>query len=189
MKITKSELIYIGQVILTWTFVNIAVNMLGLWFSKLLNAVEFTYLESITNEFVKPILIQSFLFGFCLLLGYQFLKDKKKAIYVFTILQIIVFHIILFLSIKIHHGLHFVSTFNNFGLQYLSNCGQYLVDVLYVYFPIDGTFDNGKFLPVNFYSFYLHWIFLNLVYYFGLTWSSVKLLKLFTEKSVESVEI
>ena len=30
--------------------------------------------------------------------------------------------------------MHFVSTFHNPGLQYLSYCGQYMVDILYLLF-------------------------------------------------------
>lgn len=181
MKISKSELSYLGQVILTWTFINITFNMFGLLITKLLNEAEYTYLDSITNQFVKPMAIQSFVFGICLTLAYLFLKNKKTAHYVFVFVQIIVFHLILVLNLKIHHGLHFETTFSNIGLQYLSNSGQYLVDVLYLYFPIDGNFENGAFKPTQLGNFYLHWILLNILYYLALTWVAIKSVKLLFE--------
>jgi hypothetical protein len=55
---------------------------------------------------------------------------------------------------------------------------------LYLYFPINGNFDNGVFQPDNLGTFYIHWILLNIVYYFGLTWISLKAAKInFKKKS------
>lgn len=184
MKLTKQDMKYLVQIFLTWTFFNLTFNMFGLLITKLLNETEYTYLESIANEFVKPLIIQSLLFGVCILAAFMFMKNKKLAHYLFVLVQFVVFHIIFILSLKIHHGLHFVSTFHNLGLQYLSINGQYLIDVLYLYFPINGNFENNMFMPDNTYTFYLHWIFLNLVYYFGLTWITIKTVKyLFDHKS------
>ena len=179
MKRAKSEIIYITQLFLTWTFINLTLNMFGLWFTKLLNPAEFTYLDSVSNEFVKPLIVQSLMFGICSAVAYLFMKNKKLALYSFFALQFVVFHVVFFLNIKIYHGMHFVSTFHNPGLQYLSYCGQYLVDILYLYFPVNGNFDNGQFMPDNIGTFYIHWILLNIVYYLGLTWMSVKAVKYF----------
>ncbi|MFZ4726601.1 MAG: hypothetical protein ACOYMD_14290 [Paludibacter sp.] len=184
MKLIKSEINYLIQVFATFTFINITANMFGLWFSKLLNEAEFTYLDSIANEFVKPLAIQSALFGACFTLAYIFLKNRKLSNYSFVVFQFVIFHIIFILNLKIHHGIHFQSTFNNLGLQYLSNNGQYLIDVLYLYFPINGNFENGLFMPDNLGTFYIHWILLNLIYYFGLIWVSIKATKLLFEDKV-----
>lgn len=185
MKIQKFEIKYLSQLIITWTFINLSLNMLGLLITKLLNEAEYTYIDNITNEFIKPLAIQSLAFGVCVSIAFLVLKNKKIAQFAFILVQFVVFHIIFILNLKIHHGLHFQSTFNNNGLLYLSYCGQYLIDVLYLYFPINGNFDNGLFLPSNIGTFYLHWIFLNLAYYAGLTWISIKAAKYFLDSKFE----
>ena len=81
--------------------------------------------------------------------------------------------------------MHFESTFNNIGMMYLSNSGQYLVDILYLYFPINGVFENGLFRPDNLGTFYIHWILLNIVYYIALTWMSLRVAKFFFENTKE----
>lgn len=174
MKLSKTEAKKLVEIILIWIFLNITFNMFGLWFSKLLKATEFTYLENIVSEFVKPIFIQSLIFGVCLSIAFRFLKNKKFSFYLFAIVQFVIFHIIFFLNLKIHHGLHFVSTFDNLGLQYLGLNGQYLVDVLYLYFPINGFFENNMFKPDNLLQFYSYWVLFILVYYIALTWISIK---------------
>ena len=177
MKLLKSEIKYLVQLILTWTFLNLALNMIGLFITKLLNDAEFSYMDSISNEFVKPLVIQSLLFSICLSVAFVLLRNMKYAkysSYIFVVFQFVVFHIIFFLNLEIHHGLHFQSTFSNVGLSYLSYSGQYLIDILYLYFPINGNFDNGLFRPDNLGTFYIHWILLSLVYYIGLTWISMK---------------
>jgi len=185
MRISKPDIIYSGKIILCWTFINVAFNLIGLWISKLLNEADYTYFESISNEFVKPLVIQSVLFGACLAIAVAFLKNRKFYNYFFVAVQFVLFHIIFFLNLKIHHGIHFETTFSNIGLRYLSYSGQYLIDILYLYFPINGNFDNGAFMPSNIGTFYVHWILLNLIYYIGLTWISIKIAKFFFENNSE----
>jgi hypothetical protein len=155
--------------------------MFGLWFTKLLKPEEFVYLDNILNEFVKPLAIQSLIFGVVTAFAYSLLKNKKLALYSFVALQFLVFHVIFFLNIKFNHGMHFVSTFKNPGIQYLGYCGQYLVDILYLYFPVNGNFDNGMFIPDNTGTFYIHWILLNIIYYAGLIWLANATVKYFFE--------
>ena len=101
MKISTSEIKSLVRTIVTWTFLNIALNMIGLFITKLLNNAEFTYFESITNEFVKPLIVQSLLFSICLTVAFAFLKNKKYVPYVFVAFQFLIFHVILFLNLKI----------------------------------------------------------------------------------------
>jgi len=185
MKILKTEINYLIQTILTWTFLNLSLNMIGLFITKLLNEAEFTYFESITNEFIKPLVIQSLFFGICLTTAIVLVKKRKFVPYIFVAFQFLVFHIIFILNLKIHHGLHFESTFSNPGLSYLSYSGQYLIDILYIYFPINGNFENGLFKPDNLGAFYIHWILLNLAYYVALTWVSLKTAIFFFENNKE----
>lgn len=183
MKVSKPEIKYLGQLILTWTFLNLSLNMIGLFITKLLNEAEYSYIDNVKVEFVMPLIIQSLIFGICLTAGSMFLKNKKFTNYVFIAFQFVIFHIIFIFNLKIHHGLHFESTFNNIGLRYLSNCGSYLVDILYLYFPINGMFEFGMFKPDNLGTFYIHWILLNIVYYIALTWISVRVAKFFFENN------
>jgi len=189
MKILKTESKYLIQTFITWTFLNLSLNMVGLFITKLLNEAEFTYFESITNEFVKPLIIQSLLFGLCFTLAIVLLKKNKFVPYIFVAFQFIVFHIIFILNLKIHHGLHFESTFHNVGLSYLSYSGQYLIDILYIYFPINGNFENGLFMPDNLGTFYIHWILLNVAYYAALTWVSLKTATFFFENKNEPEQL
>lgn len=185
MKVSKPEFKYLGQSILTWTFLNLSLNMIGLFITKLLNEAEFSYIENIKNEFVMPMVIQSLLFGVCITAATIWLKEKKYKDYIFVAFQIIVFHIIFFLNLRIHHGMHFETTFNNIGLRYLSYSGQYFIDILYLYFPINGNFEFGLFQPDNLATFYIHWIFLNIAYYIGLTWLSIKVAGFFFDNEKE----
>lgn len=185
MEVSKPEVKYLSQTILTWTFINVSLNMIGLFITKMLNEAAFSYIESIKNEFVMPLVIQTLIFGICLTAANMYLKNKRFNEYGIVAFQFIVFHIIFFLNIRIHHGMHFESTFNNIGMRYLSFSGQYLIDILYLYFPINGIFENGLFRPDNLATFYIHWIMLNILYYIGLTWISLKVAKFFFEKTPE----
>ena len=184
MKISKPEINYLAQTILTWTLINIALNLIGLSITKLLEKGEFTFMENIGNEFVKPLAIQTFLFSLCLVPAFIFLKNKKWSFYAFAFFQVLIFHLIFVLNLKIHPGIHFASTFHNPGIVYLSYCGQYLIDVLYQYFPINGNFENGAFTPASLGTFYIHWILLNIVYYFAITWISIRVANFFFENKI-----
>jgi len=189
MKILKSEINYLIQITLTWTVINFAGNLFGLWFMKLLNEAAYIYPENIMNEFFGPILLQSLLFGICISVAFLYMKKKNLAHYAFGAFQFMIFHIILVFNLKIHHGLHFVTTFDNPGLKYLSYCGQYMVDILYLYFPVNGNFENGMFAPENLGTFYIHWIFLNIVYYFAITWVSIQAVNFLFKDSIEKPKI
>jgi hypothetical protein len=176
-KISKSEMLKIVQLVGTWIIIDVAANLIGLWITKLLNEAEYSYPENIFNEFAMPILIQTILFAICLSLGFVFLKKKKFVPYIFIAFQFLVFHSIFIANTAIYKGIHFISNFDDIGIRYLSYSGQYLVDVLYIYFPINGNFENNMFLPSNVGTFYIHWILLNLIYYFAITWLSIKAVK------------
>jgi len=188
LNITKTEIRYLIKTILTFTFINYAANLFGLWISKALNESIYEYPENILNEFALPILVQSLMFGICFAVAYYFLKKKNLAQYTFAAFQFIVFHFIFLLNLKISHGLHFVSSFSNIGLKYLTYCGQYLVDVLYIYFPINGNFQEGMFAPDKIGTFYIHWILLNILYYAAIGWLAVVTAKHFFNETIQTKE-
>lgn len=183
MKVSKPQIIHIFQIIFSWIFLNFSLNLLGLWFSKILDKEGFIYLDSISNEFVKPILIQSLIFAIIFSVAYILLKNKKLSYYIFTIIQTIVFHVILFLNIKFKHGFYFKTTMGDWGLQYLGYNWQYITDIVNIYLPVNGKFDSEIFMPANPFIFYLQWIFLTLAYFGGLTWLSIKFANFFFGKS------
>ena len=163
-KTKKLEIRYVAQLTLIWTIINVMLNLLGLGLTKLFNPIPQILIESAFHEFIKPLFIQTLIFGVFTALSYSFLKNKKVALYGFLAFQLLVFHLIFVLSLKFSPIPFFVSSFSNPGLRYLSYNGQYLVDVLYRFIPINGNYENGLFLPLNTGKFYFHWIFLNLVY-------------------------
>lgn len=179
MKIAKTDINYLIKNIFTWIFLNFSFNLIGLWFSKLLDRAGFNYLQSVTNEFVKPILIQSGVFIIVLIIAYAILKNRKITIYIFTLFQLLVFHIIFILNLNSTHMIHFETTLDDWGLKYLSNMGQYLVDILYIYLPLEGIFKNGSFIPLNTGIFYLEWIFLVLIYFGAISWLTKKTVQFF----------
>jgi len=173
----------ITKFILVWSILNAILNLFGLWLSKLINEAEYSFLNNIMTEFVKPLLIQSLIFIICYALAYQFLKNKNLAKYSFLIIQTLIFHIIFFLNIEYDNGFFFSSTFRNPGLVYLGVNGQYLIDILYQFIPIVGNFEYGQFIPFNNGMFYLQWVFLVLLYFFGLTWITTPVERFFFENN------
>ena len=179
MKIEKTDINYLVKNIFTWTFLNFSLNLVGLWMSKLLDKAGFNYLESISNEFIKPILIQSAIFAVVTLVAYIFLRNKKLTLYIFTLVQLLAFHTIFFLNLSSEHMLHFETRIDDNGLKYLSNMGQYFIDVLYLYVPMEGIFKGNVFIPRNTGLFYFQWIFLVLLYFAGVTWLTAKTVRFF----------
>jgi len=186
MKISKSETKYLGLLILSFAIIDILANSLGLWIARLLKANDLAHLDSLFREFIKPISIQILLFAIVSSLAFLLLKKKKLALYAFAALQTIVFHIIFFVNMKFSHGMHFVTSIKAIGIKYLSYSGQYLTDLLYLRFPMKGTFDENVFLPFNTGTFYIHWILLNIVYFFAITWLSIIFVNVISKRRIES---
>ena len=180
---TLKDVINITKFTLVWSILNAILNLFGLWLSKLINEAEYTYLANIMTEFVKPLLIQTLIFIICYAIAFQFLKNKNLAKYSFLIVQTLIFHIIFFLNIEYDNGFFFTSTFRNPGLVYLGVNGQYLIDILYQFIPIAGNFEYGQFIPFNNAMFYLQWVFLVLLYFFGLTWITKPVERFFFENN------
>lgn len=191
MRIKKTDINCLIQNIAAWVFLNFTFNLLGLWFSKLLDKAGFNYLQSISNEFVKPLIIQSGIFIVIYIIAYAFLKNRKITVYIFTLFQFLIFHVIFIINLNSSHMLHFETSLDDWGLEYLSNMGQYFVDILYIYLPLEGIFQNGSFIPRNTGVFYLEWIFLVLIYFGAITWLSTKAVQFFfasKSNAIKSVE-
>lgn len=184
MKIKKLAIQNIILLTSVWTIINICFNLFGIFLTKLMNPVPQDLIVSVFHELVKPILIQSLIFLLITTLSYHFYKNKKRSIYGFLAFQFLVFHFIFILHLKFSPIPFFVSSFANIGLQYLTYNGQYFVDVLYNFVPINGDFDTNMFLPLNIGKFYFHWIFLVLLYYFGTTWLAITSIHKFSKTKI-----
>lgn len=182
IKITSPEIWVICGTTLYWAFINLTLNLIGLWIAKLLNQTLYEYPDNVLFEFFAPILVQSLVFGLFFGLATSFFKKHRLSKFAFVAVQFVVFHLIFIFNLRFSHGIHFVTSYHNIGLKYLSYFGQYFTDILYLYFPITGNFQNGIFAPDNLGTFYIHWILLNLIYYFGISWLSVKAYTLFSSK-------
>lgn len=166
----KNDISFLLSSTIIFTILNTLINGIGLWINKILSKGQYDYLSSLFIEFVKPLLVQSIVFAVCITLFYAFVKNKKLAAFAFTFAQVVIFHVIFFANLKIHHGVHFISSFQNPGLQYLSLNGQYPIDIVNLYMPLAGIFDDNVFHPVKTHYFYFQWIFLVLVYFAVISW-------------------
>jgi len=92
------------------------------------------------------------------------------------------------INLSTNHMIHFETTLDDWGLEYLSNMGQYFVDILYIYLPLEGIFQNGSFIPRNTGVFYLEWIFLVLAYFGGITWLSTKAVQFFFASKSKAIK-
>jgi hypothetical protein len=186
MQINKSTIYHIGNRLFFWTLINFSFNLFGLWFSKIILKENFIFPESIQNEFIIPILIQSLLFGVCFGTAFIFLKNKKFSWLAFGVVQFFALHIAFFSGIKFVGGLHFETSIAHVGLRYLSYQGQYLIDFIFTNKPLSGNFDNGLFKPDSTSLFYLIWVFSISAYYLVISWFNEQLVLFFTSNKTKN---
>ncbi len=179
MQLNKSIIYHIGNRLFFWTMLNFSLNLFGLWFSKILLKENFIFLESVRNEFIIPLVIQSVLFGICFGIAYFILKNKKISWLAFGAFQFLALHIAFLSGLKFVGGIHFETTISHLGLRYLGYQGQYLIDFLFISKPLDGNFENGIFKPENSFLFYTIWVFSISLYFVGISWVSEKISEFF----------
>jgi hypothetical protein len=164
-------------------YLDFALNLIGLYINKFISKDQFAFIESISNEFIKPIIIQTAIFALFLLIGYVFVGRKKLANYFFVLFQTIAFHAIFFINLGTLKGaMRFICKLKDPGLGYLSNNGQYLTDLISFVKPVDASFTNGLFMPESTLWFYVEWILLVLIYFALLTWLTVVVSGFFFKK-------
>ncbi len=169
---SKPDISVTLQQILVWLYLNVALNLIGLWIVKILAGSEFEHLQNIFNEFIKPLIIQTLIFTVCIFAGHTFLKNKKLSVYLFVLIQFLLFNLIFLFNLKSgENGIHFETTLNNPGLHYFSYNGQYLVDIINYIKPLKGEFEE-IFKPASYSMFYLYWVILINVYFLALSFFS-----------------
>lgn len=183
MQLSKSTIHHILNRFLFWTLINFSINLFGLWFSKLLLKENFIFPESISNEFVIPILVQSTLFGICFGLAFIFLKSKKITWLAFGAFQVVAMHIAFLSGLKFTDGLHFETSISHAGLRYMSYNGQYLIDFFFTNKPLSGIFENGLFKPDSTGLFYAQWVLSTIVYFVGISWLNEQVATFFSSKT------
>ncbi len=165
----------IGFPILFWALIDLALNLLGLGLSRLLTP-EDQYFPADVPFHLSQAGIQVLAFSGSFVLCYFLTKRWRFSIYFFTVIQIIIFHVIFFKNLTIEAGeLQFVADFPSWELTYLQITAQDLVDVVSVFSPMTGIFDDGFFIPNSLFRFYSVEIFLTLLYYFLLSWVTIKI--------------
>lgn len=179
MLLNKSNIYHIVNRLLFWTMLNFSFNLFGLWFSQILLKENFIFLESIRNEFITPILIQSILFGICYGIAFIYLKNKKLSWLAFGAFQFVALHIAFLSGLKFAGGVHFETSISHLGLRYLGFQGQYLIDFLFINRPLNGNFENGIFKPESSFLFYTIWVFSISIYFVGISWLNEKIAEFF----------
>jgi hypothetical protein len=175
MKITKREIAYLLVLVLSWIALNIGLNLLGLRITRVLKPLEWVFFSSPQKEFFVPLIIQSLCFLLFTVPGYLFVKNKKMAVYTYALFQVVALNLLFLVNLKFHSGIHFMAQFHNPGLKYMALSGQYMVDILYLFKPINGNYDSGLFAPDKTGAFYFHWVFLVSLYYAVTSWLVVTL--------------
>ncbi|MFZ4582117.1 MAG: hypothetical protein ACOYM7_05650 [Paludibacter sp.] len=180
MLLSKTSLYHILNRLAFFTVLNFSLNLVGLWFSKLITKENFLYPESISNEFVIPIIIQSIVFGLSFAAATIFLKNKKFSWLAFAAVQFVLLHLAFVTGLKFTGGLHFETLINHAGLRYLSYNGQYLVEALFTSKPLNGNFENGIFAPSSTLQLYFQWVISIAIYYFAISWVNEKISTFFS---------
>jgi len=179
MTFHKFEFRLLFKMTFTWTILNLILNGLGRWIGGELSNYGFGEIDILYE--LRFITFQSVSFGLILVFSISFIKDKRLAPYLFVTVQFVIFHVIFLMNIDHYeNAIQFVTSWDNLGLQYLYYNGQHLVDILTVYYPIEGIFDDGMFIPNNLLRFYALWILLVIIYYFILTRLTMTAMKLKT---------
>lgn len=186
MQLNKSIVYHIGYRFLFFMLLNFSLNLFGLWFSKLVLKENFIFPESIRNEFIIPILIQSLLFGICYGIAYIYLKNKKLSWLAFGLFQFVALHTAFLSGLKFTGGVHFETSITHAGLRYLGYQGQYLIDFIFTNKPLNGNFENGLFKPESTMLFYTCWVFSISIYYVGVSWINEQLASFFNSKKSDS---
>lgn len=187
MLLSKSSLYHILNRLAFFTVLNFSLNLVGLWFNKLITKENFLYPDSISNEFVIPIIIQSIVFGLSFAAATILLKNKKFTLLAFAAVQFVLLHLAFITGLKFTGGVHFETLINHVGLRYLSYNGQYLVEVLFTNKPLNGNFENGVFAPLSTLQLYFQWIISILIYYISISWLNEKISSFFSVNKSKNI--
>jgi len=160
---------FICWIVLIWTSINILLNFAGLIIKNWLSDEYEFHFDLFWHG--KYLAYQTLTFSLVFMLVYFISRRRKLAIYSFVVLQLIAFHIIFFTNLETNENItRFTTSWPSFELTYLESNGQEIVDIISIYDPMTGTFDDGIFSPEKTFRFYLAWILLPLLYFLTLCW-------------------
>lgn len=158
---------FIYSTILIWGSINLFLNLAGLIIKNWLSDdFEFRFDPYWHGKYIA---YQTLTFSFVFISVYFISKQRKIATYSFVVIQLIAFHIIFFNNLVTYENVtRFTTSWPSFELTYLESNGQEIVDIISVYDPMTGTFDDGIFSPEKTFRFYLTWILLPLLYFLAI---------------------
>ncbi len=178
MTVKREDIKYVIRTIVLWTAINLILNLIGLGTVELLSE----YSDNVDLNLLwhlKFIAFQTLIFSATLTTVYVLTRKKKISLYSFTVLQLILFHLIFFMNL-VDYGdgkYYFSVTDLSWEYSYLFANGQNLLDIIGIFDPLTGTFEDGMFIPDNLFRFYSVWILLTILYFSFISWWTDKLLK------------
>jgi hypothetical protein len=181
--LTKEYKQYLVRTILTWVGINLLLNLVGLVIGELLELSPFgvDILWISQHLFVQSV-------GFTLIfISTIFLTHRRVlSLYAFTGVQFVVFHLIFLTDLTWEdNGYHFISQMDSWNVWYLMANQQTLTDLVSMFYPTYGTFEDGMFIP-ELTTFYLVWIVLTLLYFVGVTWLTNVVVNFIQEKNEQN---
>ncbi len=168
---TKQEHIkYLTWTILIWSTINLMFNLIGLGTKELLREND-SYFDLDILLILKHLGFQSLIFGLSLSISFLLTVKRQVSLYSFPVVQFLIFHFIFLIGLETEDNqYYFVSSWTSFELSYLLFNQQELIDIISVFNPMGGTFEDGVFIVGDLFRLYSVWILLTLIYFFTLTW-------------------
>lgn len=157
------------KIVLIWSILNLLLNLIGLVIIQLLREDGY---QSLTDLlwYLKNIGFQILIFSLTLFVTYFFIKSLKLYLYFFPLLQLLIFHAIFFIGLEQDETrFYFIASWDSIGMSCLFSNQQGLIDILSIFYPMEGTFDDAVLVP-DLPRFYVVWILLPSIYFFLLTW-------------------
>ena len=176
---------YFGLFIITWAIINLLLNIIGLATasvaSEFREAIDFLGLDSFL-WIIKVVCVQTIAFTVVLTVASTSLKQKRLALFSFSILQFVILHAILFWNLFHEDDYYFLLSKSSWTFWYLESSQQALIDLISIIGPLEGDFGESMFMPASIFRFYLGWILFTGVYYVMLTWLTEKALNRIVKK-------
>jgi hypothetical protein len=115
--------------------------------------------------------------------------DKKYFLFFYPITLTIIYNLIFIFNLGIDEGqILFLADDSGFSIKYLLINGQTIPDILNSFMPLEGIFDGGIFCPNDTAYFYILWILLPILYYFGLSWITNKIINMNKSNLKKNIE-
>ncbi|MDD4582541.1 MAG: hypothetical protein PHH25_09270 [Bacteroidales bacterium] len=161
-----------------WIWIHFVISLIG--FIALFSFDSFFrvyFLDSLL-PFTKALLFQTGYFALFIFI-FKLLKFKKiNFLYAFSILQCVILHSIFFTHLeRWDEKIVFAANDPSLLMSYLTHNYPYFFDIMYLFGGFEVFFDGGFFVPSNTLYYYVTSIVLPVLYYFLITFVSIKVSK------------